>query len=287
MKKAIVTGVAGFIGSHIAERLIEDGVRVIGIDNLSAGKKENIPKGVKFINLDICNIERASHHFVDCDVVFHDAASKKNICLNDPGRDLQVNGYGTLAIAKICSVTGTKLVYASTGSVYGTHDTKMIEWNETNPVSYYGVSKLTGEKYIKMLNLDWTILRYFHVYGPRQETDPALGGVVAIFRDQISRHEAITIHGDGEQVRSFTHVSDIVEANIRAAKDPISRSQVYNVASGLNVTINELAALLMDRYGKVPVGYVEPLEGDIFRFDVDNSKIINDLGIKFRGFELY
>ena len=287
MKKAIVTGVAGFIGSHIAERLISDGVKVIGIDNLSAGKTENIPKKVKFINLDICDIERASHHFVDCDAVFHEAASKKNICLNDPARDLQVNGYGTLAIAGLCSLCGAKLVHASTGSVYGnSYDTQMIEWKGCDPVSYYGVSKLAGEKYIRMTDCNWTILRYFHVYGPRQETDPSLGGVVAIFKDKILNGKPITIHGDGSQVRSFTHVADVVEANIRAATMPVSRSQVYNVASGIRVTISELSELLMEKYGKVPVRYKDPLQGDIKDFNISNDKIIQDLEMEFKGFDV-
>jgi len=288
MKKAIVTGVAGFIGSHIAERLISDGVRVIGIDDLSAGHTENIPDKVKFINLDVCEIERASHHFIDCDAVFHNAASKKNICLLDPSRDLQVNGYGTLMVARLCSLCGAKLVHASTGSVYGNYyDQTMVEWSGTSPVSYYGVSKLAGEKYIQMLDLNWTLLRYFHVYGPRQEVDPSLGGVVAIFRDRISRNESIIIHGDGTQVRCFTHVSDVVEANIRAALNPISRSQIYNVVSDVRITIHELSEMLMDKYGKVPVRYTDPLIGDIKDFNINNDKIRNDLDINFRRFELY
>lgn len=286
--QAIVTGVAGFIGSHIAERLVKMGVDVIGIDDLSAGHERNIPDIKKFINIDVCDIERVAHHFYGSQVVFHNAASKKNICLNDPARDLRVNGFGTLQVAKLCSLCGAKLVHASTGSVYGNrYDGEMIEWGGTSPVSYYGVSKLAGEYYIRMLNLDWTILRYFHVYGPRQEADPSLGGVVAIFRDRISRNESITIYGDGTQVRCFTHVSDVVEANIRAALYPIARSQVYNVVSDVRMTISELSERVMNEFQKVPVKYEDPLPGDIKIFHSDNNKIKNDLGMKFRDFALY
>lgn len=286
--QAIVTGVAGFIGSHIAERLVKMGVDVIGIDDLSAGHERNIPDIKKFINIDVCDIERVAHHFYGSQVVFHNAASKKNICLNDPARDLRVNGFGTLQVAKLCSLCGAKLVHASTSSVYGNYyDQTMIEWGGTSPVSYYGVSKLAGEKYVQILNLNWTILRYFHVYGPRQEADPSLGGVVAIFRDRISRNESITIHGDGTQVRCFTHVSDVVEANIRAALYPIARSQVYNVVSDVRMTISELSERVMSEFQKVPVKYEDPLPGDVHTVYPDNNKIKNDLGMKFRDFALY
>ena len=287
--QAIVTGAAGFIGSHIAERLIGMGVDVIGIDDLSAGHKEHIPQGIKkFIQLDVCDIERVAHHFYGSQVVFHNAASKKNICLKDPSRDLQVNGFGTLQVAKLCSMCGAKLVHASTGSVYGSYyDRQMVEWGGNHPVSYYGVSKLAGEKYIQMLDLNWTILRYFHVYGPRQEQDRSLGGVVAIFRDCISRGESITIHGDGTQLRCFTHVSDVVEANIRAALAEVARSQIYNVVSDVRMTISQLAEFIMERFTKVPIRYEDPLAGDIKFCDAENKKIKNDLGIKFRDFELY
>lgn len=284
MKTALVTGIAGFIGSHIAERLISMGVKVYGIDNLSAGKKDNIPKGVfRFRNVDVCDLEKIEK----VDVIFHNAASKKNICLHDPQRDLEVNGGGTLRLLKLAFNHKAKFVHASTGSVYGDSPGKMTEWSGLNPCSYYGVSKLAGEKYVALFNkmgLDTTILRYFHVYGPRQESDPSLGGVVAIFKSQIEQGNSLTIYGDGEQVRSFTHVNDIVETNIRAATYKWSKGEVFNVASGLKITINSLAALLMGRYGKVPVRYVKPLEGDIYRFDVDNSKVKTELGINFTSF---
>ena len=291
MKVALVTGVAGFIGSHIAERLINEGIRVIGIDNLSAGKTENIPKGIfRFFNLDVCEAKKIRGQLKDLgvDTIFHNAASKKNICLKDPQRDLQVNAGGTLMLLSIALDLKAKFIHASTGSVYGYTPSTITEHTGTHPCSYYGVSKLAGEKYVSLfgeMGLNTTILRYFHVYGPRQETDPSLGGVVAIFKDKILSDKPLTIHGDGDQVRSFTHVNDVGEANIRAATYKWAKGEVYNVASGLKITINEMAVLLMAQIGKrVPVRYVEPLPDDIYSFKVDNYKIKHDLGIEFTSF---
>jgi len=274
--KALVTGVAGFIGSHIAERLLNNGHEVFGIDNLSAGYRKNIPQNCTFIEWDV--VRKLDESLLkNIDVVFHNAASKKNICLNDPERDLDVNGRGTLSLLLACQKAGVKkFVHASTGSVYGDVE-RMTEQTICNPVSYYGVSKLAGERYVNMFPMDTTILRYFHVYGDRQESDPYLGGVVAVFKDLISKNEPITIHGTGKQLRSFTHVSDIVEANIQAWLQPISKKKIYNVASCEYTSVLELAT----RLGAKLIKYAAPLEGDIFTFDIDNTLIRRELGIKF------
>jgi nucleoside-diphosphate-sugar epimerase len=287
--KALVTGAAGFIGSHIAERLIKDGHKVRTTDDLSAGYIKNIPNKSEFLLSDITHIDVdfvARSLLSDVDVVFHNAASKKNICLNNPVRDLEVNGGGTLKLLMACRKYGVKkFVHASTGSVYGEVHGVTTEETLCNPVSHYGVSKLAGERYVNMFSewLDTTILRYFHVYGPRQESDPNLGGVVAVFKQQIKEGKPITIHGSGKQVRSFTHVDDVVEANMRAWKRPEAIWEIYNCASGHYTTINELAKKLIKESGKdIEVRYEPELEGDIFNFNIDNSKIKRDLGIKFK-----
>ena len=275
--RVIVTGCAGFIGSHLTERLLKAGQDVIGIDDLSAGYIENIPKGIEFHKMDICNVPLWI--FKDVDVVFHLAASKKNICLKDPKRDLDVNGKGVLHLLQMCKKAGVKkFVHSSTGSVYGEAD-YIDENTPTRPVSYYGCSKLAGESYVNMFDIDSTVLRYFHVYGIRQETDPKLGGVVAIFKDRISKGLSITIHGDGNQERLFTRVEDIVEANIQSWLNPLSKGKTYNCASSKKTTINELAKSL----GAKIINYSNPLEGDIYKFNVNSDKI-KELGVTFKDY---
>jgi len=285
--KALVTGGAGFIGSHIAQRLLDDGHEVTILDDLSSGKEKNIPTGSRLFMADVAHI-RDGDLFKDIDVIFHNAASKKNICLKDPYRDLQVNGGGTLKMLLAAKKSGVKtFIHASTGSVYGEVEGTLHEDGPTNPVSYYGISKLAGEKYVGMFSTDMNVvvLRYFHVYGPRQEDDPSLGGVVAVFKKQIKEGGPVTIHGDGSQKRVFTHVNDIVEINMRAWEEAENISgNVYNCASNIPVSVMALAGELI-RKKKVLLEYKPSLEGDIYNFDVDNRKVRFDLGINFTPFK--
>jgi len=282
--KAIVTGGAGFIGSHIVDRLINLGAKVIIIDDLSSGKKENIHSKAKLVEADIAYVwEWWAREFEKADVIFHNAASKKNICLQDPSRDLRVNGGGALNLLQLAKKYKVKkFIHASTGSVYGDVIGKITETTCANPVSYYGISKLAGENYVRYFSnthgLNTTILRYFHVYGERQEDNPDLGGVVAIFKKQIAEGKPITIHGSGEQERLFTHVEDIAEANIRVMNT--LGGDIYNCAASKTVTINQLAKKL----GAKEIKHASPLIGDIFSFKI-NTKKIEKLGVKFRDFE--
>lgn len=296
-RKVIVTGGAGFIGSHLCEGLVEIGADVICIDDLSAGKASNVAhltnrNNFHFVEIDVCDDSaRMDSVFEGADTVFHNAASKKNICLVDPQRDLTVNAGGALNLLRMAMKHKVrKFVQASTGSVYG--EPQIFPTTETHPfepVSYYGVSKLAGERYVdvfhKLYGLDTTILRYFHVYGPRQESNE-FGGVVSIFLRRITLGENPVVFGHGEQVRSFTWVRDLVEANLRAATDPTATGQAYNAASGIRVTINELARGMLDildPQGKLEIEHGEPLVGDIMEFDVANAKIRNDLSLTFEA----
>lgn len=294
-RKVIVTGGAGFIGSHLSERLVEVGADVICIDDLSAGKVGNVGhlegrNNFHFVELDVCDDGMAMDRiFSGVDAVFHNAASKKNICLIDPQRDLEVNAGGALNLLRMALKHDVrKFVQASTGSVYGEPQTfPTTEDHPFEPVSYYGVSKLAGERYVdvfhKLYGLDTTILRYFHVYGPRQESNE-FGGVVSIFLRRITEGRNPIVFGHGEQVRSFTWVRDLVEANLRVATDPKATGQAYNAASGIRVTINELARGMLDILdptGRLKVEHGEPLVGDIMEFDVANAKIREDMAIEF------
>ncbi|HRP67947.1 MAG TPA: NAD-dependent epimerase/dehydratase family protein, partial [Turneriella sp.] len=179
-----------------------------------------------------------------------------------------------------------KFVHASTGSVYGEptiFPTK--EDHPLRPVSYYGVSKLAGERYVDVFHhlygLDTTILRYFHVYGPRQESNE-FGGVVSIFLRNIMENKPMTIFGHGDQMRSFTWVKDLAKVNLAAAMNPKARGAVYNAASGIQVTINDLALRMKEMMQSgVEIIHGEPLLGDIMFFDVSNHAVCTDLNVSF------
>jgi UDP-glucose 4-epimerase len=187
-KRALVTGGAGFVGSHLVEELVKMGVETISIDNYFAGKKENLAHLTQYPNFreevcDVLDFEKLDTLFEGVDVVFHQAASKKTICLNNPRLDLDINAKGTFNLLELAVKHKVKkFVHGSTGSVYG--EAQYFPQDEKHPLvptSYYGVSKLAGEKYVKafqhLYGLDTTVLRYFHIYGSRQESSD-VGGVV-------------------------------------------------------------------------------------------------------------
>ena len=285
-KKAIVTGGTGFIGSHIVEELVDLGLNVICLDDGSAGKIENIAEHLdksnfEYFECDIVDYDRLKTKFKGVDIVFHNAASKKNICLDDPRRDLDVNSKGTFNLLELSRDFGvSKFVHASTGSVYGeAQGFPQTEEHPFNPVSYYGVSKLAGERYVQLFHhlygLNTSILRYFHVYGTRQEHNE-FGGVVSIFIRNMIRNEQPTIHGDGTQERTFTYVKDLVKANLLVAVKDEANGESYNCASCIAVSINDLCTEVIKLFGKEdelkPI-YGDWLIGDIKKFDVSNDKI--------------
>ena len=291
-QKAMVTGGAGVIGSHLCETLVNTGVDVVSIDNYVAGRHENVAhlksfKNFQEVDCDVCDFESLKKHFDGVDVVFHNAAAKKNVSLADPRKDLAVNAGGTFNVLELSKTNKVKkFVHASTGSVYG----EPIQFPQTedhplNPRSFYGVSKLAGEKYAalyeKLFDLDTTVLRYFHVFGPRQEFGE-YGGVVAIFIRNMLNNEPITIFGDGTQQRSFTYVGDVVNANLMVAASDKTKGEAYNCASGLKITVKELADMVIEGFGKssADIKYGDWLIGDIKEFEVDNSKI-RSLGLGF------
>lgn len=293
-RKVLVTGGAGFIGSHICEELLKEGAHVIALDDMSAGRASNVRifedhPNYRFVQCSVCDDDADMREIFDgLDTVFHNAASKKNICLHDPKRDLAVNAEGALNLLLLAKEHGTrKFVHASTGSVYG--EPSVFPTDETHPlrpVSYYGVSKLAGERYVdafhQLYGMDTTILRYFHVYGPRQESNE-FGGVVSIFMRRIVEGKNPIVFGHGAQVRSFTYVKDLVNVNLRAATMPAATGQVYNAASGIRVTINDLAfnMLKFSRRNDLSVEHGPELVGDIMNFDIDNTKVRRELEVDF------
>lgn len=281
--KILVTGGAGFIGSHICKELVKRNNDVYCLDNFSAGKIKNIEDiDMTVIKGDVTDIELIDRVMKGIDVVYNVMASKKTVCLNNPLRDTEVNATGTLNLLLAAKKHGVKkFIHSSTGSVYGEQLYTIDENTNYNPVSYYGVSKLAGDRYVNLFKDDFetTILRYFHVYGANQDFSD-VGGVVAIFINKILNKEPITIFGTGKQVRSFTYVEDVVTANINAVPG------VFNIASGIKVTIDQLARDIMDNIGiEVPIIYKERTIGDIDKFDIDNLEAESKLNIQFTNYK--
>lgn len=297
-RRALVTGGAGFIGSHIIEALLGLGVETVSVDSYIAGVPENLKDlpNRHLLQEEKCDVTDAARFralFKGVDVVFHNAASKKVVCLKDPRVDLRVNAEGAYNVMEFSREFGVKkVVHASTGSVYG----KAVKFPQDEdhplrPTSYYGVSKLAGEQYVLAFNhlygIDTSVIRYFHVYGSRQESADDRGGVVAIFARRALAGLPLTIFGDGTQERSFTYVKDVVRANLLVATDPRSRGQVYNCASGLKITVKELADKTRRLCGHPDLGinYADWTPGDVKEFDVDHRKI-EALGFKgWTGFD--
>lgn len=279
--RTVVTGGAGFIGSHLCDALLARGYEVTCIDNLvgTGGATRNVshldghPR-FRLVTEDVVEwAGRADLRGTDC--VFHLAASKNSVCRTDPERDLLVNALGTLRLLRAVQQAGVrKVVHASTGSVVG----------ELGPVSYYGVSKLAAESYVPVVcaegALDWTILRFFHIIGPRQD-DSDTGGVVPIFVRRALRGEPLTIDGDGQQTRVFTSVEDAVRAALIAMHHPGSHRATLTCASGVRVTVQDLADYVIEQTSGVGGARYGPSRaGDIRHFEVDNSQL-RRLGLEF------
>jgi UDP-glucose 4-epimerase len=282
---ALVTGGAGFIGSHICEHLVEQGVRVVCLDNLVAGKRENIAHlidepGFEFAETDVTDLDGLTRALDGVEVVFHNAASKNTVCRIDPKLDLEVNGWGAWCVAEASRLTGVrKIVHASTGSVYG--EPVAHPQDESHPLaprSFYGTSKLAGETYLRAFKayypeFRYSVVRYFHVYGPRQESGE-YGGVIPIFIRRALQDQPLTIYGDGSQVRSFTYVTDDVDANILLANSSDADGEAFNAASGIRVTVKDLAEKILTLLDKesLPIQFDEWRPGDVKDFDVSNDK---------------
>lgn len=292
-KRAVVTGGAGFIGSHLVDALLALGVDTISIDNYTSGTEANLAHAHTYANFqavccDVRNYRRLWQLLDGVDVVFHNAAAKKVASTEDPNLDLDVNARGTLNLLRLSRQRGVrKFVHASTGSVYGHPVTKpQDETHPTAPTTLYGVSKLAGEQYARVFHslygLDTTVLRYFHVYGPRQEND-AGAGVAWVFVQRALQGKGPVIHGDGSQERTFTYVGDVVAANLLVAVTEGTAGQVYNCSSGIGTTVGELAAKVLQMTGRqdLEATYEDWRLGEVLEFDVDNSKL-RDTGFEFR-----
>jgi len=258
--KTLVTGGAGFIGSNLVDKLIEENHRVIIIDNLSTGKEANINPRAELHKLDIRNLKEIEPLFKEVDVVFHLAAQPRiQPSIVDPLESHSNNVVGTLNVLQASRTAGIKkLIYSASSSAYG--DQKKLPLKEdmpTHPKSPYSLFKLIGEYYCKLFNelygLPTVCLRYFNVYGPRQTYEGAYATVIGIFLRQAEAGEPLTIVGDGAQTRDFTHVYDVVRANILAMNsDKVGNGEVINIGAGKNHSINDIAALISEKVIHIP-----------------------------------
>ena len=251
--KIIVTGGAGFIGSNLVDALIKEGHSVTVIDNLFTGKKSQVNKKAKFIKQDICNLKKIKPYFRGADYVFHLAAiARIQPSIINPAPTMQDNVMGTLNVLLAARDAKVKrVVYSASSSSYGDQDTLPLH-EEMTPrfKSPYSLSKYVGEELCRLFsnlyNLETVSLRYFNVYGPRQLLTGAYATVVGVFLKQFRLGKPLTIVGDGNIQRDFTHVFDVVKANILASQSKkVGKGEVINIGTGKNYSINEVAAMIL------------------------------------------
>jgi UDP-glucose 4-epimerase len=283
--KILVTGGAGFIGSHVADSFIQKGHDVVILDNLSMGRMENINPKAKFYLLDIrakeCGKVFEREKF---DIVCHHAAQMDvRVSVEDPMFDADVNILGTLNILQNCVRFGTKkILFASTGgAVYGEQETfPCSEDHPTRPVSPYGITKLTVEKYLFyyhiQFGLKYVILRYANIYGPRQNPHGE-AGVVAIFTNKLLAGEQPVINGDGKQTRDYVYVGDVVRANLLGLSH--EKNDVFNVGTGIETDVNTLFRMI----NSIVAGGAEEKHGPAKKGEQRRSVINHKKAEKFLG----
>ncbi|CAN5925702.1 SDR family oxidoreductase [soil metagenome] len=287
--RALVTGGAGFIGSHIAQRLLGGGHEVVVLDNFSSGSRANVAaigEGVRVVEGDVRNLAAVEECAAGCDVVFHQAAIVSvPYSVEHPQESHDVNIQGTLNVLQAARKAGARrVVYASSAAIYGEEPTlPKNEGMRPEPMSPYGVEKLTGEHYLatwsKLFGVETVALRYFNVFGPRQDPKSPYSGVISIFVDRILGGRPITFFGDGSQCRDFVYVANVVDANLLAATRGGVSGRVYNVACGKRTTLLELVSLIERAVGRtVERAFAEPRAGDIKESVADIARARAELG---------
>jgi len=287
IKKALVTGGAGFIGSHIVDSLVSNGCQVVVLDNLSTGRLSNlkhIRDKISFYKGDIRDRETLDTAAKDCEVIFHQAAVVSvPQTVEDPVGSAMVNEIGTLSVLESARNNNVKrVVLASSSAVYG--DDSELPKNENmipKPLSPYAVQKLTGEYYARLYTdlygLETVCLRYFNVYGPRQDPTSPYSGVISIFMSKAVSKEAPVIYGSGNQYRDFIFVDDVVRTNLLAAIAEGANGEVFNIGTGKYVTINRLWKMTCGLCSlNIKPEYKPPRPGDIVESvaSIDQAKTV-------------
>jgi len=292
MAKALVTGGAGFIGSHLVEALIKKKYEVKVIDNLFTGKKENLKEvinDIEFIKGDICNYKLLQKCTKDVDFIFHEAALRNvRASVEHPYEYNKVNIEGTLNLLNAAKENNVKrIIFASSSSVYG--NTKIFPSEETHlpaPISPYALTKISGEYYMNLFHelydLETISLRYFNVYGPRQDFKSQYAAVIAIFIYKLLNNQKPEIFGDGNQSRDFTYVQDVIDANIAAMEAKKNAcGNAFNIAEGKSISINYILKRVNECLGKsVKAKYSATKPGDVQKTQADPKKAMELLKFK-------
>jgi len=277
MATYLVTGGAGFIGSNIVDELLKRGARVRVLDNFSTGREDNVQEFASRVDLirgDVRDEDAVDRAVKGVDYVLHQAAlASVPRSIADPTSNNQVNAQGTLNLLLAAKKHGVKrLVYASSSSVYGdSEELPKVETMIPNPKSPYAVAKLAAEYYCRVFGELYGVptvsLRYFNVFGPRQDPNSQYSAVIPLFVKALLEGKSPNIYGDGEQSRDFTFISNVVNANLLACEANVTGARVYNIACGGRYTLNQLFAALRERIG----GDVEPVYGPPRAGDVKHS----------------
>lgn len=291
MSRIVITGAAGFIGSHLVEAFVADGHEVVAIDNLCTGDRENLRQvwqEIEWVEADICDRDRMLAATVGADAIIHHAAlASVPLSVEDPARVNRVCVDGTLSLLDAARRHGVRrFVYAASSSCYG--DQPFAANRESDPcrtLSPYAASKLAGENYCHAYFHTWGLeticLRYFNVFGPRQDPDSPYSAVIPLFVTRVLSGEPPIVFGDGNQSRDFTYVDNVVAANRLAVNAPSAAcGESYNIANGRSVTLNELLAQIAEKLGgmKVEPDFQPPRPGDIRDSMADISRAVRQLG---------
>jgi len=263
MKNYLVTGGAGFIGSHLTRRLLKEGNSVTTIDNLTTGFKKNIPKGVNFIKGD-CGTPKVYKKLkkIKFDAIFHIAGqSSGEISFDNPVYDIRTNTISTILLLKYAlKINCKRFIFASTMSVYGVKSNKPTkEYEETLPESFYGISKLASENYLRIFEkygIKYTSLRLFNVYGPGQNMSNLRQGMISIFMSQMINQGKIRVKGSSLRYRDFIYIDDVIEYCLRCLSNNKSIGKTINIGTGKKTFVHQLIKILVSFYSrKIPVKY--------------------------------
>jgi UDP-glucose 4-epimerase len=283
MEKILITGVAGFIGSHVAQRFIQEGFKVVGVDDLSGGKIENVPAEVDFVQGDLSLESTVGLLPDDCSKILHLAGqSSGEISFDDPIADLKKNTVSTLNLIRYGIENSIeRMVYASSMSVYGAVDDQPIdETHPCSPLSCYGVGKLAAENYLRVYckKLPFVSLRMFNVYGPGQDMNNLRQGMVSIYLAQALEKGEIEVKGSADRFRDFIFVDDVVETWLKAATYPSALGQTLNVGTGIKTTVKDILENVCKRVPESSYFVRGSTDGDQSGIYADVTKLSKCLG---------